>query len=106
MMNAALRLALDAKGLSNRESEVVELIITGLSNKEVATKLFVTEKTVKFHLTNIYKKTSVKSRTMLTARFLPFTIDGAAACPVMAEPAVELPVSAPAQDGLPVGKAA
>ena len=51
-----LRDILIQKGLSNREAEVAELVSKGLSNKEVANQLFVTEKTVKFHLTNIYKK--------------------------------------------------
>ena len=50
-----LRDVLIQKGLSNREAEVAELVSKGLSNKEVANQLFVTEKTVKFHLTNIYK---------------------------------------------------
>jgi len=53
------------KGLSHRESEVALEVAGGVSNKEVASKLFVTEKTVKFHLTNIYKKMQVKSRTQL-----------------------------------------
>ena len=57
-----LRDVLIQKGLSNREAEVAELVTKGLSNKEVANQLFVTEKTVKFHLTNIYKKMNVKSR--------------------------------------------
>ena len=48
-----LRDVLIQKGLSNREAEVAELVSKGLSNKEVANQLFVTEKTVKFHLTNI-----------------------------------------------------
>ncbi len=59
------------KGLSNREAEVAELVTQGLSNKEVASQLFVTEKTVKFHLTNIYKKMSVKSRAQLIVWCLP-----------------------------------
>jgi len=59
------------KGLSNRESEVAELVLKGLSNKEVASQLFVTVKTVKFHLTNIYIKMSVKSRTQLIVWCLP-----------------------------------
>ena len=58
-----LRDVLIQKGLSNREAEVAELVSKGLSNKEVANQLFVTEKTVKFHLTNIYKKMNVKSRS-------------------------------------------
>ncbi len=60
-----LRDVLIQKGLSNREAEVAELVSKGLSNKEVANQLFVTEKTVKFHLTNIYKKMNVISRAQL-----------------------------------------
>jgi DNA-binding CsgD family transcriptional regulator len=66
-----LRDILMQKGLSNRESEVAELVTKGLSNKEVANQLFVTEKTVKFHLTNIYKKMNVKSRAQLIVWCLP-----------------------------------
>lgn len=66
-----LRDALIQKGLSNREAEVAELVSKGLSNKEVANRLFVTEKTVKFHLTNIYKKMQVKSRAQLIVWCLP-----------------------------------
>ncbi len=66
-----LRDALLQKGLSNREAEVAELVSKGLSNKEVANQLFVTEKTVKFHLTNIYKKMNVKSRAQLIVWCLP-----------------------------------
>ncbi len=66
-----LRDVLIQKGLSNREAEVAELVTKGLSNKEVANQLFVTEKTVKFHLTNIYKKMSVKSRAQLIVWCLP-----------------------------------
>src|SRR4029077_2692220 len=66
-----LRDVLTQKGLSNREAEVAELVTKGLSNKEVASQLFVTEKTVKFHLTNIYKKMNVKSRAQLIVWCLP-----------------------------------
>lgn len=66
-----LKDALINRGLSNREVEVTELVSTGLSNKEVAKRLFVTEKTVKFHLTNIYKKMSIKSRAQLIVWCLP-----------------------------------
>lgn len=48
--------------LSNRETEVIELVSKGKKNSVVADELFVTEKTVKFHLTNIYKKMKVSSR--------------------------------------------
>ena len=66
-----LRETLINNGLSNRESEVATLVATGLSNREVAEKLFVTEKTVKFHLTNIYKKMSIRSRAQLIVWCLP-----------------------------------
>ena len=61
------------KGLSNREAELATLVTMGLSNKEVGNQLFITEKTVKFHLTNIYKKLGFKSRAQLIVFCLPFT---------------------------------
>lgn len=66
-----LREFLLQKGLSNREVEVAELVSKGMANKEVADRLFVTEKTVKFHLTNIYKKMAIKSRSQLIVWCLP-----------------------------------
>ena len=66
-----LKDVLTQRGLSNREAEVAELVTKGLSNKEVANQLFVTEKTVKFHLTNIYKKMNVKSRAQLIVWCMP-----------------------------------
>ena len=66
-----LRDVLIRKGLSNREAEVAELVTNGLSNKEVASRLFVTEKTVKFHLTNIYKKMALRSRAQLIVWCMP-----------------------------------
>ena len=68
-----LRDILIEKKLSNREAEVAELVSKGLSNREVANRLFVTEKTVKFHLTNIYKKMNVKSRAQLIVWCMPHT---------------------------------
>jgi len=60
------------KGLSKREAEVAEKVCQGLSNNEAAAELFVTEKTIKFHLTNVYKKMKVKSRTQLIVWSAPF----------------------------------
>ena len=48
--------------LSLREIEVLELISKGLSNKEVAEKLFISLSTVKTHINNIYKILEVKNR--------------------------------------------
>ena len=54
--------------LSERELEVLQLIAAGLSNKEVATSLVVTVGTVKKHLSNIFGKLGVNSRTQAVAR--------------------------------------
>ena len=54
---------LQLKGLSKRESEVVILVVQGLTNKQVADKLCVAEKTVKFHLTNVYKRMNISRRS-------------------------------------------
>ena len=59
------------KGLSHREAETAVLVAKGLANKEVADRLFVTEKTVKFHLTNIYRKMKLKSRAQLIVWSVP-----------------------------------
>ena len=53
------------KGLSRRETEVVVLVLQGLTNKQVADKLCVAEKTVKFHLTNIYKRMEISRRSQI-----------------------------------------
>jgi DNA-binding CsgD family transcriptional regulator len=79
---------LTQKGLSHREAEVAELVSKGLSNKEVAGQLFVTEKTVKFHLTNIYKKMAVKSRAQLIVWCVPHVdfVNNAQIAPAAAAP--------------------
>ena len=66
-----LRDVLNQRGLSNREVEVTELVSKGFSNREIAGKLFITEKTVKFHLTNVYKKMQVSSRAQLIVWCMP-----------------------------------
>jgi DNA-binding NarL/FixJ family response regulator len=48
--------------LSVREKEVLNLIPKGYSNKDIAKALFISEKTVKTHLYNIYKKLGVNTR--------------------------------------------
>ncbi|MEW6586407.1 MAG: response regulator transcription factor [Nitrospirota bacterium] len=49
--------------LSQREKELLEFIYRGLTNKEIADRLFISEKTVKTHLYNIYRKLNVSRRT-------------------------------------------
>ena len=53
-------------GLTNRELAILKLVAEGLSNLDIASQLFVTEKTVKFHLSNIYRKLGVGNRTEAT----------------------------------------
>jgi DNA-binding NarL/FixJ family response regulator len=52
-----------AHALTAREREVLALVAEGLSNLDVANRLFVTEQTVKFHLGNVYRKLGVTNRT-------------------------------------------
>lgn len=54
--------------LSSRELEVLLNISHGLSNKEIADKLFVSLNTIKTHTANIYSKLGVKSRTQAISR--------------------------------------
>ena len=48
--------------LSERETEVLEMISTGMSNPEIASKLIIAVSTVKTHVKNIYRKLDVDSR--------------------------------------------
>lgn len=50
-------------GLSKREIEVLQLMAEGLSNQEIADKLFVSLNTVKSHTSNLFSKLDVKRRT-------------------------------------------
>ena len=49
--------------LSEREIEVLKLVAEGLSNQEIASRLYLSLRTIKFHTGNIYGKLGVKSRT-------------------------------------------
>lgn len=57
-------------GLSARETEVVNLVIKGSTNQEIADKLFISINTVKKHLYKIFNKTNSTSRTELIAKTL------------------------------------
>ncbi len=52
-----------AAGLSPREREVLELLVAGLPNKLIARRLEISEKTVKSHLTNVFRAIGVTDRT-------------------------------------------
>ncbi len=49
--------------LSNREQEVLELLAQGMSNRDIAEELYISEKTVKNHVSSILRKLSVNDRT-------------------------------------------
>lgn len=57
-----------ARRLSRREQEIVRFVVAGLCNKKIATKLRITENTVKAHLVNVFRKLNVHDRTQLAAR--------------------------------------
>jgi DNA-binding CsgD family transcriptional regulator len=54
-------------GLSRRESEVLTLVAAGKTNRAIATELFISEKTVARHISNIFTKLGVSSRAQATA---------------------------------------
>ncbi|WP_307191660.1 response regulator [Mesobacillus stamsii] len=51
--------------LTEREREVLLCLVEGLSNKEIADRLFISDKTVKIHVSKIFKKLNVKSRSQV-----------------------------------------
>ena len=67
--------ALDEKGnaklnlsnynLTDRQKEIIELIRSGLTNKEIASKLFISENTVKYHLKIIYEILDIDHRSAI-----------------------------------------
>ena len=53
--------------LSNREAEVLRLVADGMSNRDIARHLFLSEATVKTHLNHIFSKLGVENRTSAIA---------------------------------------
>ena len=56
--------------LTDREEKVMELIIEGLSNNEIANKLDVSVNTIKTHLRHVYKKLNADNRTQASVTYL------------------------------------
>ncbi|RKJ07013.1 DNA-binding response regulator, partial [Butyricicoccus sp. 1XD8-22] len=52
----------------NREQDVFRLIVEGLSNKEISERLFISEHTVKNHITNILHKFGVSDRVQVISK--------------------------------------
>ncbi len=57
----------DPDGLTTRQTEVLKLIATGLLNKEIADRLYISERTVKFHVSEILAKLGAGNRTEAVA---------------------------------------
>ena len=55
---------IDSNKFSKREKDVVRLLLRGKSNKQIALELGISNRTVEFHLSNIYAKLGVNSRTV------------------------------------------
>jgi DNA-binding NarL/FixJ family response regulator len=53
--------------LSNKESQIVELVVEGFKNREIASRLFLSEQTIKSHLGRIFRKMQVKNRSQLVS---------------------------------------
>jgi DNA-binding CsgD family transcriptional regulator/predicted small metal-binding protein len=64
--NGHLRTVLEEK-LCDREREIVSYLVHGFANRQIANRLYISERTVSTHLVNIYQKLNVHSRSELTA---------------------------------------
>jgi len=51
--------------LTPRETEILQLVLLGRTNKAIAVQICITEKTVEFHLDHIYKKVGVHTRLLV-----------------------------------------
>ena len=59
---------LDQLGITPREMDILEAMASGLSNREIAEKLFVSENTVKTHTARLFEKLSARRRTQAVQR--------------------------------------
>jgi DNA-binding CsgD family transcriptional regulator len=66
----ATRAGVDPPALTPQESAVARLVALGMGNRQVAAELFISIKTVQFHLTHIYGKLDISTRAELAAQFL------------------------------------
>ena len=61
-------------GISKREAEILVLMHEGLSNQQIADKLFISENTIKKHISNIFLKLQVERRTEAVKKALELSI--------------------------------
>ena len=55
--------------ITDREREIIQLVMKGMTNREISNELFISDKTVKNNLTSIYRKTGTRNRVELTNLF-------------------------------------
>ena len=58
-----------AERLTPQERRVARLVADGATNREAATALFVSQKTIEYHLRHVYRKLGIRSRSELAGRF-------------------------------------
>jgi DNA-binding NarL/FixJ family response regulator len=63
--------------LTPREKEILQLVLTGRTNKAIAAEIYVSEKTVEFHLDKVYTKIGMRTRTMAGLWALQHGVDAA-----------------------------
>lgn len=64
---------LGAKGITRREAEVLDVLREGLTNAEIAARLFVSERTVESHVASLLRKFEAPSRRVLVERAASLT---------------------------------
>ena len=77
-VEARTRSIVEQAGLTEREMQILYLLMDGYTNLNIATILGISENGVKFHVKNIFRKTGVSSRAELLSRAIP---EGARAAP-------------------------
>jgi len=65
LLDRAVKLLLPAQKLTPRETEIISLLLRGMTNKEIAARLYISENTLKTHLKNIYPKFGVSHKREL-----------------------------------------
>ncbi len=92
-----VRASLERPALSHRERQVLALVVDGLTNAQIAAKLFLSESTIKSHLSSVFSKLGVRSRREAAAVFMELNQPRDGALTASRRPPIPAPVSGPAQ---------